>query len=111
MGWLRLLSDWVVLGSCTGTDVAAGLLGHARSLVTEESLGNVTLVEDDLFHSRLPAGSFDLVHARFQLAPLGRAAEQLTASAELLRPGESRAGGPRTAPRGPTRRRHRGRQS
>lgn len=88
MGWLRLLSDWVgPSGSCTGTDVAAGLLGDARSLVNEESLGNVTLVEDDLFHSRLPAGSFDLVHARFQLAPLGRAAEQLTAYRRLLRPG------------------------
>ena len=88
MGWLRLLSDWVgPTGSCTGTDVAAGLLDHAREHVAAEGLGNVTVVEDDLFDSRLAAGGFDLVHARFQLAPLGRATEQLTAYRRLLRPG------------------------
>jgi SAM-dependent methyltransferase len=88
MGWLRLLSDWVgPSGSCTGSDVAAGVLAHAREYVAAEGLDNVTVVEDDLFDSRLPTGGFDLVHARFQLAPLGRAAEQLTAYRRLLRPG------------------------
>lgn len=88
MGWLRLLSGWVgPSGSCTGTDVAAGMLAHARAFAAAEDLRNVTVVDDDLFDSRLPAGAFDLVHARFQLAPLGRAAEQLTAYRRLLRPG------------------------
>ena len=88
MGWLRLLSGWAgPAGSCTGTDVAAGLLAHAQAFADAEGLRNVTVVEDDLFDSRLPAGRFDLVHARFQLAPLGRAAEQLTAYRRLLRPG------------------------
>jgi SAM-dependent methyltransferase len=88
MGWLRLLSDWVgPSGSCTGTDVAAGLLARAQDLVAAEGLRNVTLVDDDLFDSRLPEGAFDLVHARFQLAPLGCAAEQLRAYRRLLRPG------------------------
>ena len=88
MGWLRLLSGWVgPTGSCTGTDLAAGLLAQARELADDEGLHNVTVVEDDLFDSRLPPGGFDLVHARFQLAPLGRATEQLAAYRRLLRPG------------------------
>ena len=36
---------------------------------------------------RAGAASFDLVHARFQLAPLGREDEQIEAYARLLRPG------------------------
>jgi SAM-dependent methyltransferase len=88
MGWLRLLSRWVgPSGHCTGTDVAHRMLAHARELADVEGLRNVTLVDDDLFDSRLPAGAFDLVHARFQLAPLGRAQEQLRAYRRLLRPG------------------------
>ena len=88
MGWLRLLSRWVgPTGSCTGTDVAQGMLAHARAFADVEDLGNVTVVDDDLFDSRLPPRAFDLVHARFQLAPLGRAQEQLAAYRRLLRPG------------------------
>jgi len=88
MGWLRLLSAWVGRsGSCTGTDLAPGMLAHARGFADAEGLRNVTVLDDDLFDSRLPPGGFDLVHARFQLAPLGRAAEQLTAYRRLLRPG------------------------
>jgi SAM-dependent methyltransferase len=34
-----------------------------------------------------PAHTFDVVHARFQLAPRGRAAEQLAAYRRLLKPG------------------------
>ena len=37
--------------------------------------------------SRLPEASFDLVHARFQVAPLGRAEEVLDAMLRLVRPG------------------------
>ena len=42
---------------------------------------------DDLFRSELAPGSFDLVHARFQIAPLGRAVEQLTAYVRMAKPG------------------------
>lgn len=34
-------------------------------------------MEDDLFASALEPASFDLVHARFLLAPLGRLEEQM----------------------------------
>ena len=52
-----------------------------------EGLGNVALVKDDLFASRLEPSSFDLVHARFQIAPLGRGPDQMATHLGLLRPG------------------------
>ena len=81
LGWLRLLSEWA--GEVVGTDVDEASLAHARAL----GLPNVQIVRDDLFASELEPASFDLVHARFQLAPLGRAEQQLAAYAHLLRPG------------------------
>jgi SAM-dependent methyltransferase len=88
MGWLRILSAWVEPnGSVVGSDIDDKMLAAAADLVRTESLSNVTLVKDDLFKSELPAHSFDLVHARFQIAPLGRAAEQIDAYVRLVRPG------------------------
>jgi ubiquinone/menaquinone biosynthesis C-methylase UbiE len=88
LGWLRPLSGWVgPAGHCVGTDIDERLLRAASDLVRDEGLGNVEVVRDDLFDSRLPAHSFDLVHARFQLAPLGRFDEQLASFRRLLRPG------------------------
>jgi len=80
LGWLRILSrdGW----RTTGSDVDAKLLDIAASSGLE-----VELVEDDIFDSKLPSAGFDLVHARFQLAPLGRVAEQLAAYRRWLRPG------------------------
>ena len=90
LGWLRVLSQWVGDdGTVVGTDVDETLLQAARSFVEEEKLSNVTLLEDDLFASRLEAGSFDLVHARYLLAPLGRADEQLAAHRRLAADGGS----------------------
>ncbi len=87
-GWLRILSAWVgPHGAVTGTDVDDTLLEAAQTLLREGDLSNVTLAHDDLFDSRLEAGSFDLVHARFELAPLGRAAAQLAAYLRLAKPG------------------------
>jgi SAM-dependent methyltransferase len=50
-------------------------------------LGNVELVRDDLFRTGLPDASFDLVHSRFQIAPIGRGAEQMATYRRLLKPG------------------------
>jgi SAM-dependent methyltransferase len=87
-GWLRLLSGWVgPQGSVTGTDVDEKLLDAARALVRDEGLGNVTLVRDDLFESRLEPHAFGLVHSRFEIGPLGRAEEQLAAYLRLAAPG------------------------
>jgi SAM-dependent methyltransferase len=87
LGWLRILADWVgTEGEVVGTDVDERLLGAARTVVDDAGLTNVVLEPDDLFASALPPGSFDLVHARFQLAPLGRVEEQLAVYTALVRP-------------------------
>lgn len=88
MGWLRILSEWVgTAGSVVGADYDEKMLAGARSFVGTEALRNVELVRDDLFASQLPPHSFDLVHARFQITPLGRADEQLASYRRLLKPG------------------------
>jgi SAM-dependent methyltransferase len=87
LGWLRVLAERVPGGVVVGTDVDPELLAAAGDACDHAGYDHVRLVEDDLFHSALPAGMFDLVHARFQLAPLGRPAEQLAAYRRLLKPG------------------------
>lgn len=80
LGWLRILSraGW----RTTGIDLDTRLLDVAAA-----SRLDVDLVQDDIFESRLHPGTFDLVHARFQLAPLGRVDEQLKAYRRWLKPG------------------------
>ena len=88
IGWLRLLSEWVGPdGQVVGTDIDEALLGAAGHFVVAEGLGNVVLMKDDLFASQLESSSFDLVHARFQIAPLGRGSAQMSTHVRLLRPG------------------------
>jgi ubiquinone/menaquinone biosynthesis C-methylase UbiE len=88
LGWLRLLSAWVGPdGEVVGTDTDEAMLAAAERFVAAEELANVVLVKDDLFASDLEPASFDLVHARFQLAPLGRGPEQMAAHLRLVGPG------------------------
>jgi SAM-dependent methyltransferase len=88
MSWLSLLSSWVGdNGRVVGTDVDVSLLDEAEEFVDVAGLRNVSLVQDDLFQSRLTPNSFDILHARFQIAPLGRGPAQMRAYIELLRPG------------------------
>ena len=79
LGWLRILGESVgPSGQVVGTDIdKRPLLAGARSSLAGERISNVELVVDDLFDSRLEQRSFDLVHARFQIAPLGRSPEQV----------------------------------
>jgi SAM-dependent methyltransferase len=88
MGWLRLLSEWVGPdGEVVGTDIDDAMLAAAAQFVAEEGLDNVALLNDDLFATKLEPSSFDLVHARFVLTPLGRGHEQMETYVGLLRPG------------------------
>ena len=88
LGWLRILSEWVGRsGHVVGGDVDESLLGAARSFLDAEGISNVELVVDDLFESKLEQQSFDLVHARYLIAPLGRGREQMAAHRELIKPG------------------------
>jgi ubiquinone/menaquinone biosynthesis C-methylase UbiE len=90
LGWLRILSEWVgPSGQVVGTDIDAGLLDAARSFLEAEGIANVELVVDDLFNSKLEPHSFDLVHARYVIAPLGRGPEQVASHQRLIRPGGS----------------------
>jgi SAM-dependent methyltransferase len=63
------------------------MLAAAKQFVADEGFGNVVLRNDDLFATRLEPASFDLVHARFELTPLGRGQEQMETYVRLLRPG------------------------
>lgn len=88
LGWLRILSEWVGSeGEVVGSDIDDTFLRAAGDLLQAEGLANVTLANDDLFDSRLEPESFDLVHARFQLAPLGRMDEQIAAYRRLVKHG------------------------
>lgn len=58
-------------GQVVGADLSDTMLVEARRYCDEAALGNVTLVKDDAFATAL-SPSFDLAHARFVLAPLGR---------------------------------------
>jgi SAM-dependent methyltransferase len=87
MGLLRPLSEWVgASGTVVGSDVDPQLLAGAASFVQAEGL-RVHLVEDDLFASAHDPASFDLLHGRFLMAPLGRGQDQLDAHLRLVRPG------------------------
>ncbi len=90
MGWLRILSEWVgPSGQVVGTDIDESLLDAARSFLEAEGISNVELVVDDLFESKMAPQSFDLVHARYVIAPLGRGREQVASYRRLVRPGGS----------------------
>jgi SAM-dependent methyltransferase len=90
LGWLRILAEWVgPSGLVVGTDIDESLLDAARSFLAAEGISNVELVVDDLFDSKLEPQSFDLVHARYVIAPLGRGREQVVSHQRLLRPGGS----------------------
>jgi SAM-dependent methyltransferase len=90
LGWLRILSEWVgPSGQVVGGDVDERLLDAARSFLEAEGIANVELAFDDLFDSKLEPESFDLVHARYVIAPLGRGREQVASHRPLVRPGGS----------------------
>ena len=90
LGWLRILSEWVSpSGQVVGADIDERLLDAARSFLEAEGIANVELAVDDLFDSKLEPESFDLVHARFVIAPLGRGREQVASHRRLVRPGGS----------------------
>ena len=90
MGWLRILGDWVgPSGQVVGMDIDESLLDAARSFLAAEGISHVELVADDLFDSKLEPQSFDLVHARYVIAPLGRGPEQVASHRRLVRPGGS----------------------
>lgn len=87
MGLLRPLSRRVgPRGRVIGADINEVMITEARAFASEQALENVEIVRDDIFASALPAGSFDVVHSRFVLAPLGRDAEVVAQLERLAKP-------------------------
>jgi SAM-dependent methyltransferase len=74
-------------GRVLGLEADPALLAAARSYADREGLENLELLRGDPFDSGLPRESFDLVHARFVLAPLGRNQELAREVVSLARPG------------------------
>jgi SAM-dependent methyltransferase len=74
-------------GSVVAFDRDPVLLMAARQYCKSKEFGNVEFRQGDLFAMDLPAGSFDLVHARFVLAPIGRDREVLERMVCLVRDG------------------------
>ena len=88
IGWLRVLSEWVgPQGQVTGVDFDEKMIAAAEGFIASEGLTNVSVKIDDLFATKLEPSSYDLVHARFEIAPLGRGREQLETYLSLVRPG------------------------
>jgi len=88
LGWILILSEWGGPdGEVTGTDIDEAMLSSAERFAHDEGLSNVRLVKDDLFASKLASDSFDLVHARYEITPLGRAHEQMETYTRVARPG------------------------
>ena len=88
LGWLRILSEWVgPSGKVMGTDIDERLLEAAGSFLEAAGISNVELVVDDIFDTKLQSQGFDLVHARYLIAPLGRGTEQAASFRRLVRPG------------------------
>lgn len=88
MGTLAPLSRLVgASGEVVGLDSRPSLLDAARTYIQEEELSNVLLVEGDAFATGLPSDYFDLVHARFLLAPLGEPESLIKEMLRIVRPG------------------------
>jgi ubiquinone/menaquinone biosynthesis C-methylase UbiE len=88
LGWLRVLSRWVgPTGEVVGTEVSDSTAEPARQTMRSEGLSNVEVTVDDIFDTSLPERSFDLVHARMVLGPLGRPQDQVATYCRLVKPG------------------------
>lgn len=74
-------------GKVYALDCDPVLLDAARAYAEREGFGNVVFRQGDLFCNNLPPRSFDLVHARFMLAPIGREREVLEQLTSLVRRG------------------------
>jgi ubiquinone/menaquinone biosynthesis C-methylase UbiE len=74
-------------GRVVGLDSEPAHVAMASELVASASLDDVEIVEADARSTGLPAGSFDLVHARTLLVTVPEPAEVLVEMVRLARPG------------------------
>ena len=74
-------------GRVVGLDADPAHTAMAAKFVADRALGQVEIVIADARHTGLPAGSFDLVHARTLLINLPDPAEVVTEMVRLAKPG------------------------
>lgn len=74
-------------GRVIGFDSDPMVLGAIRHWLAAEGLTNVEVLKADAYNTGLPRAAFDLVHARFLFAPLGRDDELLREMKALARRG------------------------
>jgi ubiquinone/menaquinone biosynthesis C-methylase UbiE len=87
-GILGLLSAAVGPGGrVVGLDADPAHVVMAAAAVRQSGLANVEVIRRDARHSGLPAGDFDLVHARTLLVTIPEPAEVLAEMVRLARPG------------------------
>jgi SAM-dependent methyltransferase len=82
-----MLSHPGAAGQVLGLDVNPVHVALAREFVAERGLANATVVEGDARHTGLPAGSFDVVHARLVLVTIPDPAEVVAEMVRLATPG------------------------
>jgi SAM-dependent methyltransferase len=74
-------------GRVVALDLNPEMLSAARLFAEKNGLTNIDFIETDVYQSHLMRESFDLVHARFMFAPLGRGDALLNQMINLARPG------------------------
>jgi SAM-dependent methyltransferase len=88
LGVIDLLSERVgPEGRVVGMDLNPANVALAQSLVHDQGLGNVSIVEGDARHTGLEDSSFDVVHARTLLINIPDPAVVVTEMTRLVRPG------------------------
>jgi SAM-dependent methyltransferase len=88
LGILDLLAERVGLaGEVIGLERDSRLIEMGQSILAQRGLGNVRFVLGDAYKSKLPRGSFDLVHTRLLLINLQEPERALAELTALVRPG------------------------
>jgi SAM-dependent methyltransferase len=88
MGILGPLSTRVgPSGKVVGLDLDDKQLVGARAYVKETNLSNVEILARDAYNTQIPDDSFDLTHARFVFAPVGRDDELIREMLRITKPG------------------------
>jgi len=87
-GVLDLLSERVgSTGHVIGVEKNQGSVAIAKRFVVDRRLGNVAVVQADARATRLPAATFDLVHARLVLVNIPHVEAVVREMVRLARPG------------------------
>ena len=87
-GVLDLLSERVgATGQVIGVEQDAGSVRIARRFIADRAFKNVEVLQGDATATRLPAGTFDLVHARLVLVNVPHVETVVREMVRLARPG------------------------